>query len=133
VAHAYGPDSPEMLETLAELDRQMRRIVDLLDRKMASAEPLIVITADHGMPPAPPADGRHYIDDVVDAIHQKFDPPQKAVVQYFGDPANAQLYIDVHRLEALHVPLTDVASLLASQSYVAAAFTEDEVKAPRPG
>jgi hypothetical protein len=46
----------------------------------------------------------------------------------FGDPANEQLYIDVHRLETLHVSLKDVASFLASQSYVAAAFTEDEVK-----
>jgi hypothetical protein len=128
VAHAYGPDSREMVETLAELDRQMLRIVDLLNRKSAPGQPLIVITADHGMPPTPPADGRHYVEEVVDTIHQKFDPVQKAVVQYFGDPANEQLYIDVHRLEALHVSLKDVASFLASQSYVAAAFTEDEVK-----
>ena len=59
------------------------------------------------------AGGRHYVDEVVASIHQKFDPVEKAVVQYFGDPANAQLYIDVHRLEALHVSLKDVANFLA--------------------
>jgi hypothetical protein len=128
VAHAYGPDSSEMKEALAELDRQMRKIVDLLNRKSAPMQPLIVITGDHGMPGAPPANGRHYVDEVVAAIHQKFDPEGKALVQYFGDPANAQLYLDVHRLAALHLPLKDVANFLNAQSYVAAAFTEDEVK-----
>jgi hypothetical protein len=32
-AHAYGPDSPEIKETLSELDRQMARFVALLARK----------------------------------------------------------------------------------------------------
>ena len=80
------------------------------------------------MPSAPPAGGRHFVDEVAALIHQKFDPDGKAIVQYFGDPANAQMYVDVHRLEALHVSLKDVANFLAAQSYVAAAFTEDEVR-----
>src|SRR5262249_52732845 len=118
----------EMKDTLAELDRQMGKIVDLLNRKSAPAHPLIVITGDHGMPSTPPPNGRHYVDDVVTAIHQEFDPDGKALIQYFGDPANAQIYVDVHRLEALHISLKDVANFLAAQNYVAAAFTEDEVK-----
>jgi predicted AlkP superfamily pyrophosphatase or phosphodiesterase len=128
VAHAYGPDSPEMKEALSELDRQMAKLVALLNRKAAPGHPLLVITGDHGMPSPPAANGRHYVDEIVAMIHEKFDPANKAIVQYFGDPANAQIYIDVHRLDALHLTLKDVAGFLAAQSYIAAAFTEDEVK-----
>src|SRR6185295_16691723 len=39
--HAYGPDSPEIKETLSELDRQIAKLLALLDRKAGAGESVI--------------------------------------------------------------------------------------------
>lgn len=129
VGHAYGPNSPEMKEEMAELDRQMARILDAVDRKAGPGQSVVAVTADHGMPPEPAPGRRHYSDDVMALIHQRFDPAGKAVVQYFGDTASGQLYLDTARLRTLGFSLKDVAAFLESQDFIRAAFTEDEVRA----
>ena len=126
VAHAHGPDSPEMIDALGELDRQMAKLVDLLNRKSGGHQ-LIVMTADHGMPSTPSATGRHNVDDITELIHQRFDPQEKKLVQYFGDPANAQIYLDRRRADELHVTMKEVATFLEEKGVVAAAFAEYEV------
>ena len=126
--HAYGPHSPEIKETLAELDRQMTRLVELLDRKAGAGQSVVVITADHGMPPEPAGGRRVYPEDIVTAIHQRFDPERKALVKYYEDAANNELYIDTARLQSLGFTLKDVASMLEALPYYAAAFTEDDVR-----
>jgi predicted AlkP superfamily pyrophosphatase or phosphodiesterase len=129
-AHAYGPDSPEIKETLGELDRQMATTLGILNRKAGGPGRIVVaITADHGMPPEPAAGRRHYIDDIVTLIHNRFDPAEKKVVQYYGDAGNGQLHIDTARLRALNLTLKDVVALLEAQDFLVAAFTEDEVQA----
>jgi hypothetical protein len=128
-AHAYGPDSPELKETLTELDRQMTRVVDVLTRKAGAQRCVIAVTADHGMPPEPPAGHRHYPDEVVALIHSRFDPAEKKLVQYYGDAGNMELYVDTGRLRALGLTLKDITALLEAQDFFAAAFTEDEVHA----
>ena len=77
-AHAHGPESPELKETLAELDRQMAAILKTLDDKAGPQRSVVAITADHGMPGEPAPGHRHYPDDIVALIHQKFDPTGKA-------------------------------------------------------
>lgn len=128
-AHAYGPDSPEIKETLSELDRQMGRFVALLARKAGVGQSVIAITADHGMPPEPAAGSRYYSADIVPLLHERFDPAGKRVIQYYDDAANNQLFIDTQRLQSLGFALKDVSAWLGAQDYFAAAFTEDEVKA----
>jgi hypothetical protein len=127
--HAYGPHSPEIEATLTELDRQMTRLLELLDRKAGAGQSVMVITADHGMPPAPRDGRRVYPEEIVAAIHQRFDPDAKAIVKYYEDAANYQLYIDTARLTSLGFVLKDVKNLLESLPHFAAAFTEDEVRA----
>jgi len=126
--HAYGPDSPEIEATLTELDRQMTRLLDLLDRKAGAGQTVIAVTADHGMPPAPRDGRRVHPEEVVAAIHQRFDPDAKALVKYYEDAANNELYIDTVRLQTLGVSLKDVARMLETLPHYAAAFTEDEVQ-----
>lgn len=127
-AHAYGPRSAEIKATLAELDRQVARLLELLDRKAGQGRSVVVLTADHGMPPEPPPGRRYYTDEITSVIHQRFDPATKAVVQYYGDAANNQIYVDTARLQSLGFSLKDMAVMLEGQPYFAAAFTEDEVR-----
>jgi predicted AlkP superfamily pyrophosphatase or phosphodiesterase len=127
--HAYGPDSPELKETLGELDRQMTRLVELFARKAGTGQTVLAITADHGMPSEPAGGRRHYPDEIVALINQRFDPAGKRVVQYYGDASNNQMYLDTARLRSLGFTLKDVAALVGAQGFIAAAFTEDEVRA----
>ena len=126
--HAYGPHSAEIKETLAELDRQIAKLLELLDRKAGTGQSVVVITADHGMPPEPKGGRRVYPEEIVSAIHQRFDPDGKALVKYYDDAANNELYIDTARLQSLGFTLKDVASMLEALPYYAAAFTEDDVR-----
>jgi hypothetical protein len=128
-AHAHGPDSAELKETLAELDRQMAALLKTLDEKAGPQRSVLAITADHGMPGEPASGHRHHPEDIVALIHQKFDPAGKALVTYYSDAANNQLYIDTTRLHSLGFTLKQLAQFLEAQEYFVAAFTEDEVRA----
>jgi predicted AlkP superfamily pyrophosphatase or phosphodiesterase len=131
-AHAYGPDSAEIRETLGELDRQIARAIEALERKAGARQTVIAITADHGMPSEPPAGHRRiYWEEVVEEIHRKFDPVEKQVVRFYADPANQQIYLDRVRLRTLGYSLQEVAAFLESLPYIQVAFTEDEVRATR--
>jgi predicted AlkP superfamily pyrophosphatase or phosphodiesterase len=126
VAHSYGPDSPELRETLAELDRQFGRLVESLERK-APGRSLIALTADHGMPAEPSGTARSaYTEDIIRLVHDRFDPDGKLVLHY--EPENSQLAIDIDRLTALKHTPEDITRLLEEQPFVFAAFTEDEVR-----
>jgi hypothetical protein len=128
-AHAHGPYSKEIKETLAELDRQVARLLEILDKKAGPGRSVVVVSADHGMPPEPAPGHRHYPEDIVALINQRFDAAGKTVVQYYSDAANSQLYIDKNRLQSLGHSLKDVALFLESLEMFAAAFTEDEIRA----
>ncbi len=129
VGHAYGPDSKEMTETLAELDRQLAQLMALVARKAGAGGAVVAVTADHGMPSEPPAGRRFYTDTLIAAINQRFDPEGKTVVEYLGDAAASQVHINRGRLAALGHSLDEVARFLETQPYIMAAFTEDEVRA----
>jgi predicted AlkP superfamily pyrophosphatase or phosphodiesterase len=127
-AHAHGPASKELRETLGELDRQMSAYLALLDKKAGPGRSLVVISADHGMPPEPRAPRRRmFLDEVLAALKQRFDPAG-SFINYYNDAANNQLHLDTARLKALGFTLRDVATFLESDLF-AAAFTEDDVRA----
>jgi hypothetical protein len=127
-AHAHGPDSQEQKETLAELDRQIAAYLAAVEQKAGAGRAVTVITADHGTPAEPKAGRRFYPEDIAAALHQKFDP-ERRIVQYYGDAANNQLHLDTARIQSLGFTLRDVARFLEGLEMIAAAFTEDEVRA----
>lgn len=127
--HAYGPASPEIKATLTELDRQLTRAIEIIERKAGAGRFAIAIAADHGMPGEPRPGGRRYVDDIAKRIDARFSPGGGTVVQYFTDAANNEIHLDTARLKTLHVSLRDVAAFLESEGLFAAAFTEDEVRA----
>jgi hypothetical protein len=128
VGHQYGPDSPEMRATLAEQDRQLARILDALGKKAGANQLVVVITADHGMPPEPQAPRKRYFNkDIVELVHKKFDPGRSALVTHF-DARNNQLFVDKIRLRKLGLKLFQIKEYLEAQPFIYAAYTEDEIK-----
>lgn len=125
VGHRYGPDSNELHLTLGEMDRNLARIIDALEAKVGT-EYLLAVTADHGMPSAPP-ERRHFAPELVDLLHQKFDPQAKQLVTGY-EPENAQMFVDEDRLLRLGLTLDDLARFLEAQPFVFAVFTHDEVR-----
>jgi hypothetical protein len=88
---------------------------------------MVVVTADHGMPPEPaPGHKRSFTVDISELVHTKFDPSRKLVAHY--DPANSQVFIDTIRLREVKVKLSDISEYLESLPFIFAAYTEDEVR-----
>jgi len=126
VGHKYGPESEELRVTLAEIDRQVARVLGALEAKVGK-DYLLAVTADHGMPSLPPSpDHRHFVTTIADLLHEKFDPERKLVMSF--EPENCQIYIDEDRLSKLGLTLRDLAQFLESQPYMFAVFTNDEVR-----
>lgn len=126
VGHMYGPDSPELHATLGAMDAQLARLLEALEAKVGD-DYLLAVTADHGMPPEPPSpDRRHLTPSLVEALHQKFDPDAKKLVTTY-EPENSQLFVDEGRLAELGLTLNDLAAFLASQPFIFAVYTNEEV------
>lgn len=128
VGHQFSPDSPELRETLAEQDRQLARILEALEKKVGANRFVVVITADHGMPSEPQAPRKRYFsNDIVELVHKKFDPDRAALVSHF-EAWNNQLFIDKSRLRELGLRRSQIKEYLEAQSFIYAAYTEDEIK-----
>jgi hypothetical protein len=134
VGHKYGPDSEELRVTLGEMDLQLARLLAALEARVGD-DYLIAVTADHGMPSEPrSSDRRHLVPDIVDLLHQRFDPQAKRLITSF-EPENCQLFVDEDHLAELDLTLRDLAAFLEEQPFIFAAFTNDDARrarAPRP-
>jgi hypothetical protein len=127
VGHKHGPGSNELRATLAEMDRQLARVLKAVEARVGDNY-LLAVTADHGMPETAAAADRHHLAPaIVDLLHKKFDPDGKALVTVY-EPENAQIFVDEERLAALGLSLRDLAGFLESQPFVFAAFTHDDVR-----
>ena len=126
LGHKYGPDSEELRVTLAEMDRQLKRILSALEAKVGS-DYLLAVTADHGMPSDPSSpDRRHLAPSIVDLLHKKFDPDVKQLITSY-EPKNGEIFVDEDRLSHFGLTLRDLAHFLESQPFLFAVFTNDDV------
>lgn len=129
VGHAYGPDAPETLATLAEVDRQVGLLVDALDDAAGPRGWVLAVTADHGMPAdLPESRERRRYADVLRAVDGRFDPDGPGVALHLGG-ADLQLFVDRERLRELGVGVDEVADFVEGLPWVRAAFSEAEVGA----
>ena len=76
-----------------------------------------------------PHGDRYYLNEIRNAIHQRFDPQEKTLIQSYDDAGNNQVFVDMARLQTLGLSLTNMAAFLEQQPPFAAVFTEDEVRA----
>lgn len=54
VGHRYGPYSQEVMDVTLRVDRQIARLLDLVDARVGLRNTLVAFTADHGVAPSPP-------------------------------------------------------------------------------
>ena len=127
MGHKYGPDSDELRITLAEMDHHLARILSALEAKVGN-DYLLAVTADHGMLSEPSSpDRRHSATELVDVLHQKFDPESKRLITSF-EPENGQIFVDEGRLSSLGLTLRDLAHFLELQPFLFAVFTQENVR-----
>ena len=128
VSHKYGPFSPEMDATLAELDGWLGRIAAALEAKAGPGGLALIVTADHGMPDAP-ASAELWVtyDDVTAWLNERLDPGGPGVVAFYEGSEN-QMFLDHERLEALGLAPDDIARTLEASPVVGFAITADEVR-----
>ncbi|WP_420463485.1 alkaline phosphatase family protein [Candidatus Palauibacter sp.] len=131
VSHKYGPFSPEMEATLAELDGWLGRIVEALEAKAGPGGLALIVTADHGMPDTPASDDLWATyGDVTAWLNERVDPGGPGVVAFYEGSEN-QMYLDPERLGALGLEPDDVARTLEESPVVRFAITEREVRQAR--
>jgi len=126
VGHTYGPDSPEIVPALAAVDAQVGRIVAAVERKVGASGYVLAVTADHGMPAAPPA-RRHRSQELVDSILARFDPSARRLLLSY-ESEDSQLYFDAERMRELGLAPETVARYIETIPYIFAAYTEAEVR-----
>src|SRR6185436_12644945 len=51
--HYYGPDSQEIVDTYARLDRVVADLLSYVDKKVGLANVIVAVTGDHGVAPIP--------------------------------------------------------------------------------
>ena len=87
VAHDYGAESEETLDTLRRLDVQIGRLLDALARSFPDGSVLVAFSADHGFAPIPEVarkldrsapggrlvGSRDFTDNVVDRLNRMID------------------------------------------------------------
>ncbi len=73
--HIWNMERPQQAEILREQDRQVERIVSLLDRRVGSDNYVLLITADHGQQPLPEVSGGWRINshELVRDLEAHFD------------------------------------------------------------
>lgn len=128
IGHQYGPDSPEIVETVAAIDIALGRLVEAVEKKAGPGRSVVVVTADHGMPGiAGDPSRRHLASEIMSGLNARLDHEGKSVIRHY-EASNAQMFVDRGRLRELGLTLADVSRHLESLPFVFAAYTEDEVR-----
>jgi hypothetical protein len=127
LGHKYGPDSPEVAEGIAAVDTALGPLFAAIEARAGRGRSVVVITADHGMPPLLDPSRRHIASEMVSGLNAQLDPEGKRVVRHY-EASNAQMFVDRARLRELGLTLADVRRHLESLPFVFAAYTEDEIR-----
>ena len=141
VGHVFGPDSPELLDTILRLDQQLADLIAFLGERVDLSRVLFVFPSDHGVAPIPETLGRGGLGgriggslrEAVEAgLARRFGrgnwieawlPPRV----YLNRELARTRRIDPVRLE------TEVSTLALSHPGVARVYTHRQLEGGRPG
>ncbi len=145
--HKFGPNSREMEElTLAE-DKIVSELLNKIDKTIPGglAKALVVLTADHGISPAPEYLGKHkvdaslissdelikYVNEKIDAEYNEYIAPPQNIKWLLGE-SSFNFYLDRKVIAEVGLQVDEVAeaaakSLLARKDFLYA-FTAADVR-----
>ena len=112
VGHRYGPYSHEAMDMTLRVDRQIARLLDVVDARVGLSNTVVAFTADHGVAPSPEQasaaglpGGRVSPSEILTAVRNRlrarFGKPggHDTTVDYVQTFSNYQVYLNRAALE----------------------------------
>lgn len=145
--HAYGPDSHEMLDSVARLDRTLGGFLKFLDAQVGLDACLIVVVSDHGVAPLPehmaatepgtPAgrvNGSEIDNRVQRALEEKYGPPPQGQFWSIRDGSGIRFNMVALRARSVSVEAASAVAkaALLSHPQIGWAYTAAELAGPEP-
>lgn len=137
VGHAFGPDSQEVEDIYANLDRTVGTLLARLDVIVGRGEYVVALTADHGVTPIPEQlmaagkdGGRLKVPEIVSAIEKRIEPalgPGKHVNRLNGN----DLYFEpgvYEKLKETPAVLDGIIAGLEAQPGIRKVFKSEDVR-----
>jgi predicted AlkP superfamily pyrophosphatase or phosphodiesterase len=138
IGHAYGPNSPEVMDISVATDRMLSQFFNAINEKVGLKNVTIVITADHGVLPiveeaknqyklpAMRIDGKKLVEAVNAEVSKTYGAGEW--IESFDEP-NVYLNRDLIASKGVAPALvqTAVAEAMMKQNGIHAAFTRDQV------
>jgi predicted AlkP superfamily pyrophosphatase or phosphodiesterase len=141
VGHVFGPDSPELLDTILRLDQQLADLIAFLGERVDLSRVLFVFTSDHGVAPIPETLGQRgsggrigesLRQAVEEGLERRFGPGKW--IEAWLPP---QVYLNRELARARRVDPTrlerEASALALSHPGVARVYTHRQLEGGRPG
>ena len=130
VGHAFGPNSLEAEDNLLRLDRTLDELLRFIDRKVGLDKTLVVLSADHGVAPAPEhmaAMGfsaerhqpREFMAQANLALREHFGVEQDLAIAFW----KPGIYLDRKAIDSLGLQAAEVERVLARKIMRTDGFT----------
>jgi predicted AlkP superfamily pyrophosphatase or phosphodiesterase len=139
VGHRTGPDAPEVRDMCIRTDALLGRLLEVVEAKAGVGKALFVLTADHGVAPAPDVQaarkmpgGYIYVDieDIVRAaLLKKFGAPDLVLASVDNSIYLDYRALETHRADAAAVYRAAAEALFAvPQAHVARVIGRDQLE-----
>ena len=120
VGHRYGPYSQEVMDVTLRVDRQIARLLDIVDARVGLRNTVVAFTADHGVAPSPPhaaasrlPGGYVKVSDMLAAVRNRLrarfgkSSERDTTADYIQTYSNGQIYFNRTALERDGVQIED--------------------------
>jgi len=119
VGHTYGPNSPEVLDTMLRLDRELGELFDFLDERIGLANVAISLSADHGVASLPEYQRSHNLPGgfLTARDYACFQSAGRAFQEKFGkdDWFHEGLYFNDETLKRRDVERSSLESMIVKE------------------
>ncbi|MBX7106685.1 MAG: alkaline phosphatase family protein, partial [Gemmataceae bacterium] len=144
VGHAFGPDSQEVLDVTLNADKQVARLLTLLDERVGAGNYLLALTADHGICPLPEVSAAKGLDAkrlkpeairaaAEDYLNATFKAGNDGKTKWIDSDAFPWVYLNYRKIAKANLDNAAVAAALAEwtrkQPWAHRAYTRADIAA----
>jgi predicted AlkP superfamily pyrophosphatase or phosphodiesterase len=139
VGHTFGPYSLEIEDIYARLDRDLAKLLSVLDLKYGKDGFVVFLTADHAVVPVPQMlidkklpGGYLFLDQLISELKSISFSKYKA--DLIESETNQNIYLNLKKIDSLNLNKNEVASffseIIKTWPHVKAVFTSQELLNP---